>query len=255
MGPLLAVAIASAATEPAHRPVTPVLRVFDVDAEADFMAASFDAEPRLRLVDGRGVAIHVELEVGGTIVWIDRSTDNPSSGLTTGAMLMPVGDISTAAARMKRAGAREVGPGWWRDPAGHLWRLRRGGGKPEPALVVDRRAEWAEWARALGGVLVEGHLRFGAGVVGLLAPNDALGLVTPAGATPFRVHLYVPDCAAAFKRAVGAGLRGTTPPALRYWGDRWAMVTDRWGHGWGIGERVETLTESDMQRRLRKRGR
>ena len=60
--------------------------------------------------------------------------------------------------------------------------------------------------------------------------------------------LYVPDCDAAFRRAVQAGGKGSMEPADMFWGDRVASVTDPFGYIWNFATHVKDLTEEEMRR-------
>jgi PhnB protein len=49
------------------------------------------------------------------------------------------------------------------------------------------------------------------------------------------LHMAVADCDAVFNQAVGAGAQPTMPPADMFWGERYARVTDPFGHLWSLG--------------------
>jgi PhnB protein len=61
--------------------------------------------------------------------------------------------------------------------------------------------------------------------------------------------LYVPDVDAAFKRAVDAGATVIMPVTDMFWGDRFAKVTDPFGHQWGIATHKEDVAPEEMERR------
>lgn len=48
------------------------------------------------------------------------------------------------------------------------------------------------------------------------------------------LHLNVDDCDAAFNKMVAAGATATMPPWDAFWGDRYAQVTDPFGHQWSF---------------------
>ena len=48
--------------------------------------------------------------------------------------------------------------------------------------------------------------------------------------TPVTMHHYVDNCDAAIKRAVDAGATVTMPAMDMFWGDRYGVVTDPYGH-------------------------
>lgn len=54
------------------------------------------------------------------------------------------------------------------------------------------------------------------------------------GGTPVTIHQYVQNCDAAVKRAADAGATVTMPPQDMFWGDRYAQVTDPFGHSWSF---------------------
>jgi len=58
----------------------------------------------------------------------------------------------------------------------------------------------------------------------------------------------VPDCDAAFRRAVQAGARETMKPADMFWGDRCAGVADPYGYLWSFATHQKDLTEEEMRR-------
>ena len=49
------------------------------------------------------------------------------------------------------------------------------------------------------------------------------------------IHLAVDDTDRWFDRAVAAGATATMAPADMFWGDRYAMIKDPFGHGWSFG--------------------
>lgn len=67
------------------------------------------------------------------------------------------------------------------------------------------------------------------------------------GGSPVTLHLQVPDCDAVFARAVAAGCAARMPPQDMFWGDRYATLTDPYGHLWSVAttirqaENTETL--------------
>ena len=66
------------------------------------------------------------------------------------------------------------------------------------------------------------------------------------GGTPVTIHRYVTDCDAAVQRAVDAGATLTMPPQDMFWGDRYGMVTDPFGHNWSIATHQRDLTPAEM---------
>jgi uncharacterized glyoxalase superfamily protein PhnB len=69
---------------------------------------------------------------------------------------------------------------------------------------------------------------------------------TALGGTPVTIHRYVEDCDAAIERAKDAGATVKMPPADMFWGDRYGVVVDPFGHNWSIATHVRDLTPEQM---------
>jgi PhnB protein len=54
------------------------------------------------------------------------------------------------------------------------------------------------------------------------------------GSTGISLHLTVPDCDAAVKRATDAGATVLMAPFDAFWGDRYGLVLDPFGHAWSF---------------------
>lgn len=54
------------------------------------------------------------------------------------------------------------------------------------------------------------------------------------GASTFFIHLEVPNCDEAYKRAIDAGAISILAPWDAFWGARYAQVRDPFGHGWSL---------------------
>jgi PhnB protein len=69
------------------------------------------------------------------------------------------------------------------------------------------------------------------------------------GASSVTLHLYVEDVDALFERAVAAGAEVILPVADQFWGDRYGMLRDPFGHRWSIASRIEDLSPKQLQAR------
>jgi len=72
---------------------------------------------------------------------------------------------------------------------------------------------------------------------------------TTLGGTPITLHLYVRDVDEMFDRAVAAGATPLLPVADQFWGDRYGMLVDPFGHRWSIASRIEDLSPNALQER------
>jgi PhnB protein len=70
---------------------------------------------------------------------------------------------------------------------------------------------------------------------------------TALGGTPVTIHHYVENCDAAIKRALDAGGTVLMPAADMFWGDRYGMVADPYGHKWAFATHIKDMTSEQMQ--------
>jgi PhnB protein len=66
------------------------------------------------------------------------------------------------------------------------------------------------------------------------------------GGTPVTIHRYVKDCDAAMQRAVDAGATVVMPAQDMFWGDRYGLVTDPFGHSWSLATHISDPTPEEM---------
>ena len=78
-----------------------------------------------------------------------------------------------------------------------------------------------------------------------------MGSTSPATlhGTAGSLMLYVEDCDAFFKRAIEVGATSNMPPQDMFWGDRYARLTDPFGHQWAIATHKEDLTPEQIAER------
>ena len=69
------------------------------------------------------------------------------------------------------------------------------------------------------------------------------------GGSTVRLHLYVPDVDGVHERAVGAGATSLMEPQDAFWGDRYAIVRDPYGHHWSLATQREDLSVSELEER------
>jgi PhnB protein len=77
---------------------------------------------------------------------------------------------------------------------------------------------------------------------------------TGLGGTPVTIHLTVTDVEARFQQALDAGATVVAPLEDQFWGDRYGIVRDPFGHQWSLGQpvrevSVEELAEAMKQQR------
>jgi PhnB protein len=80
---------------------------------------------------------------------------------------------------------------------------------------------------------------------------DSVVSPTTLGGTTVTMHLYVPDVDDLFNRAVEAGATVVMPVADQFWGDRYGILRDPFGHRWSIASRIEDLSPKKLQDRAK----
>jgi uncharacterized glyoxalase superfamily protein PhnB len=65
--------------------------------------------------------------------------------------------------------------------------------------------------------------------------------------TPVSLHHYVENCDAAIKRAQDAGATVAMPAQDMFWGDRYGVVIDPFGHKWAFATHLKDMTTEEMQ--------
>jgi PhnB protein len=65
--------------------------------------------------------------------------------------------------------------------------------------------------------------------------------------TPVTIHHYVDNCDAVIQRAQQAGATVIMPAGDMFWGDRYGVVLDPYGHKWSLATRLKDLTPQEMQ--------
>ena len=105
------------------------------------------------------------------------------------------------------------------------------------------------------GRLMHGEIRIGSALVYLADdfPEMCGGKSrTPQslGGTPATIHRYVTDCDSVIKRAVDAGAKVTMPATDMFWGDRYGVVEDPFGHSWSFATHKQDLTPQQIEKAM-----
>ena len=69
------------------------------------------------------------------------------------------------------------------------------------------------------------------------------------GGTPVTIHMYVEDVDAAFGKAVAAGAQVKMPLSDMFWGDRYGVLADPFGHAWSMATHKEDVTPEEIGKR------
>ena len=184
---------------------------------------------------------------------------------------------SAAKSRMKKPAARKPAPAKAKSksakasaPKGKAKAAASAKGVPEgfrtitPYLVVDGAESAIDFYRAAfgaienmrmpapgGGKIMHAELMIGDSKL-MLADDfpEMQGGTSRSplriGNTPVTIHLYVANADDLVKRAVGAGCQVVMPVSDMFWGDRFGIVRDPYGHMWSIATNVKTLSPDEM---------
>jgi uncharacterized glyoxalase superfamily protein PhnB len=70
--------------------------------------------------------------------------------------------------------------------------------------------------------------------------------------TPVTIHLYVEDVDAFARRAVDAGAKIAMPIADMFWGDRYGVLEDPFGHRWSVATHLRDMSPEEMRQAMGK---
>jgi PhnB protein len=124
------------------------------------------------------------------------------------------------------------------------------------AIAFYKKAFGAEELMRLptpdGGRIMHAQLLIGRSIMFLVDdfPEHCGGKARTAIAlqgTPTTIHQYVANCDAAIKRAADAGATVLMPAADMFWGDRYGIVKDPFGHQWSFATHLRDMTLAEMQ--------
>ena len=130
-----------------------------------------------------------------------------------------------------------------------------------PYVIVDGAAKAIEfYKKAFGAIELArmngpdgkvGHaeIRIGNSPVMLGEQCPERGARAPQGGSPVGLLIYVPNVDALAKQAVAAGAKEVKPVMDQFWGDRYGMFVDPFGHQWAVVTHKEDVTPEEMQKR------
>lgn len=101
-----------------------------------------------------------------------------------------------------------------------------------------------------GGAIMHAEIVIGDSVVMLGEEMPEMGSKGPLtlGGTPVRIHIYTEDVDSLFSRATKAGAAVRMPVADQFWGDRYGILADPFGHEWSIATHTKDLTMDEMRK-------
>lgn len=105
-------------------------------------------------------------------------------------------------------------------------------------------AEVIEVMRGEDGKVMNAQLKFGTSVLMLNDEYPEYGSFAPAKDVPlpFSIHIRSFAVDSDFQKAIDAGAIVAMPLENQFWGDRFGMLTDPFGHKWSLGQPVSELS-------------
>ncbi|MGH9441089.1 MAG: VOC family protein [Thermoanaerobaculia bacterium] len=244
------------------RSITPHLVVSrGAEAFLEFVKTAFGAKELVRSTGSLGM--HAQFRIDDSIVMIGGNvrSDVPDA---PAALHFYVPDADTVYERALEAGATSIKPpvdqpygdreAGVKDPAGNTWWIAthlagpsfrpegfpaitpflhpRGAAKLIDFLAAAFGASEVERAQSPDGVVHHATVRIGDSMVEM---GEAHGDYQPLAS---QFYLYVADCDAVYRTALGAGATSRSEPADQPYGDRSATVEDGFGNTWFIAARL-----------------
>lgn len=98
------------------------------------------------------------------------------------------------------------------------------------------------------GKLMHACISLNGSSVMLVDENPAYGMLSPKSlnGSPVTIHLIVKDADAVVGRAVEAGATVKMPVQDMFWGDRYGVVEDPFGHRGSVATPVRTMTADEI---------
>ena len=83
----------------------------------------------------------------------------------------------------------------------------------------------------------------------LVDENPAWGMLGPKSlkGTPVTIHLYAEDVDAFVARAVAAGATLKMPVDDTFWGDRYGVIEDPFGHAWSVACHIRDISQAELE--------
>lgn len=99
------------------------------------------------------------------------------------------------------------------------------------------------------GKIMHASVKIGDSVVMLVDAYPQMGNVDPLTlkGSPVTLHVYVEDADSFANNAIAAGAKVILPVQDMFWGDRYGVVQDPFGHNWSIATHVRDVSPEEMK--------
>ena len=101
------------------------------------------------------------------------------------------------------------------------------------------------------GKIIHADLQIGNSHLFLVDEMPAMDSKGPhlTGGAPVTIHMYVKDVDTTFENAIAAGAQVRMPVADMFWGDRYGVVIDPFGHSWSLATHKEDPSPAEIAKR------
>jgi PhnB protein len=102
------------------------------------------------------------------------------------------------------------------------------------------------------GLLMNGCVNINGGPVMLVDEMPAHNVLGPKaiGGSPVTIHLIVDDVDAVTRRAIDAGATVIMPVEDQFWGDRYGVLQDPFGHLWSVATQIREVSRDELEKAM-----
>lgn len=102
------------------------------------------------------------------------------------------------------------------------------------------------------GKIMHASIEVYGGMIMMVDESPLWGSFSPLSlkGSPVTIHLNVPDVDAVVERAAAAGVKVVMPVADMFWGDRYGVIEDPFGHKWSIATHQRDMTAEEIQKAM-----
>jgi PhnB protein len=103
------------------------------------------------------------------------------------------------------------------------------------------------------GRIMHAMIQIGNSFVMMADEFPDMGAVGPMtlGGTSTSLHIYTDDADKLFDQAISAGAIPIMPMADMFWGDRYGMIKDPFGHSWAIATHIKDVSPAEMEKAMK----
>ncbi|PYU94634.1 MAG: glyoxalase [Acidobacteria bacterium] len=114
-------------------------------------------------------------------------------------------------------------------------------------------AQQAETHLTPDGKVMHARLKFGDSALMLNDEFPEMGARSPQslGGSPVTINIYTEDVDRLFNQAVSAGATVVMPLKDQFWGDRYGVVADPFGHKWSLCTHIEDVVPEELEKRAK----